>query len=389
MNQSKIAALLMLLFLIFAGATYEEIVSDKKKQLDHVEKKIVENKGQISVISSATALLRKQADSLETAINSINGFLKNYEKETYMTPEQIAAETGNVISLTEEVERIQRSFQQKVVNLYKHGKNYELELLLSSKTPNEYLKRNQYLQKFSLNRKKELRDIQSKKFLLEEKKKMLTLSTSSQRIYVESKRNVRTVFAERLKLVTAEKNRRESESSLIAAKLARYENQLLSIRNFMNNFEQNRDRFIDSKSSRMNYDSEDISAVKGNLNLPVDLGLLRVPFGGIADNSTGNLSINNGIDLSLAYGSKVYSIAEGTVSLTGDLPYYGKVVIITHTNGFRSVYTSLSELNVRIGDQVRLNQVIGRSGETLEGQLFHFELWQNNTPLNPSEWLKF
>lgn len=389
MNQSKIAALLMLLFLIFAGATYEEIVSDKKKQLDHVEKKIVENKGQISVISSATALLRKQADSLETAINSINGFLKNYEKETYMTPEQIAAETGNVISLTEEVERIQRSFQQKVVNLYKHGKNYELELLMSSKTPNEYLKRNQYLQKFSQNRKKELRDIQSKKFLLEEKKKMLTLSTSSQRIYVESKRNVRTVFAERLKLVTAEKNRRESESSLIAAKLARYENQLLSIRNFMNNFEQNRDRFINSKSSRMNYDSDDISAVKGNLNLPVDLGLIRVPFGGIADNSTGNLSINNGIDLSLAYGSKVYSIAEGTVSLTGDLPYYGKVVIITHTNGFRSVYTSLSELNVRIGDQVRLNQVIGRSGETLEGQLFHFELWHNNTPLNPSEWLKF
>lgn len=389
MNQSKIAAFLVLLFLIFAGATYEEIVSDKKKQLDYIEKKIVENKGQISVISSGTSVLRKQADSLETAINSINGFLKNYEKETYMTPEQIAAETGNVISLTEEVERIQRSFQQKVVNLYKHGKNYELELLLSSKTPNEYLKRNQYLQKFSQNRKKELRDIQSKKFLLEEKKKMLTLSTSSQRIYVESKRNVRAVLAERLKLVTAEKNRKESESSLIAAKLARYENQLLSIRNFMNNFEQNREKFIDSKSSRMNYDSEDISAVKGSLNLPVDLGLIRVPFGGIADNSTGNLSINNGIDLSLAYGSKVYSIAEGTVSLTGDLPYYGKVVIITHTNGFRSVYASLSELNVRIGDQVRLNQVIGRSGETLEGQQFHFELWQNNTPLNPSEWLKF
>jgi murein hydrolase activator len=388
-SQSKIAVIFVLLVFIFAGATYEEITLDKKKQAEYIEKKIVENKGQISVISSRTALLRRQADSLETAINSINSFLKNFEKERYMTPEEIAAETNTVITLAEEVERIQRSFRQKVVNLYKHGKNYELELLLSSKTPNEYLKRNQYLQKFSQNRKKELQDIQSKKFLLEEKKKMLTLSTSSQRFYVESKRKDRVILEEKLKQLTAQKKQSESESSLIAAKLNRYESQLSNVRNFLNNFEQNRDKFSGSKNGRVNYDSGDITSAKGNLNLPVDIGLVKVPFGSVADNSTGNLSINNGIDLSIARGSKVYSIAEGTVSLTGELPYYGKVIIITHLNGFRSVYASLNEVNVRIGDFVNLNQVIGKSGENLEGQLFHFELWQNNTPLNPAEWLKF
>lgn len=388
-NQAKISIFFVLLVILFAGATYDEIVSDKKKQVDYIEKKLVENKARISEISAGTVKLRSRIDSIETAISSINSFLKNFENESYMTPEQIAAETNTVIKLSAEVERIQRSFQQKVVNLYKHGKNYELELLMSSKTPNEYVKRNQYLQKFSQNRKKELRDIQSKKFLLVEKKKMLTLSTSSQRFYVESKRNDRTLLASRLKELTAEKNTSESGSSLIAAKIVRYENQLSNLRNYLNNFEQNRDRFTDPKSSRISYDSEDISLVKGNLNLPLDIGLITVPFGGIADNSTGSLSVNNGIDLSVSRGSKVYSVAEGTVSLTGDLPFYGKVVIITHTNGYRSVYASLSEVNVRIGDLVRLNQVIGKTGETLEGQVFHFELWQNNTPLNPSEWLKF
>jgi murein DD-endopeptidase MepM/ murein hydrolase activator NlpD len=127
----------------------------------------------------------------------------------------------------------------------------------------------------------------------------------------------------------------------------------------------------------------------GSLNLPVDYGLLSIPYGEVADNSTGNLSFNNGIDFSVSMGSKVYSVADGTVSLIGEVPYYGKAVIITHMNGYRSVYASLSELNVKIGDNIKLNQVIGKTGEVLEGQVFHFELWQNDKPLNPSDWLKF
>lgn len=388
-SRVKIFVLLVLLLVLFAGAAYDEIVSDKKKQIDYIERKLVESKAQISEISAGTVKLRKQIDSIETAISSLNSLLKNFENASFLTPEQITAETNTVITLSAEVERIQRSFQQKVVNLYKHGKNYELELLLSSKTPNEYLKRNQYLQKFSQNRKKELRDIKTKRFLLDEKKKLLTLSTSSQRFYVESRRSDRTLLAARLKELTAQKNNTESGSSLIAAKISRYDKQLENVRNFLNNFELNRDKFTETKANRLNYDSEDITAVKGNLNLPVDIGLVTVPFGGIADNSTGSLSVNNGIDLSVSRSSKVYSVAEGTVTLTGDLPFYGKVVIITHMNGFRTVYASLSEVNVRIGDPVRLNQVIGKTGETLEGQVFHFELWQNNTPLNPAEWLKF
>lgn len=43
-----------------------------------------------------------------------------------MTPDQIAIETNMIIYLGEDVDRIQQSFKQKVVSLYKHGENYEL-----------------------------------------------------------------------------------------------------------------------------------------------------------------------------------------------------------------------------------------------------------------------
>lgn len=377
------------LILIVCGAAFEDILQDKKKQADHIERDIQDNRTAISKITSRTAIINQQIDSVESAISALNSFLKNYENETYMTPDQIAIETNMIIYLAEEVDRIQESFRQKVVSLYKHGENYELELLLSSKTPNEYLRRNQYLQKFSQNRKKELRELKAKKFILEEKKKMLTLSTSSQRFYIEAKRNEKSILDNRLNELKKLKSDADSESSLLAGKITRYENQLNNVNNFIKNFQDNKENFKESKYNRLNYEASDLNAVKGNLNLPVDIGLISVNWGSISDNKTLAISVNNGVDFSIARGSKVYAVAPGTVSLTGETPYYGKVIIITHENGFRSVYSTLSEINVTAGDNIKLNQVIGKTGETIDGQSMHFELWQGSTAVNPREWLRF
>lgn len=377
------------ILILISGAAFEEILQDKRKQAEYIEKNINESRNSISKITSRTAFISQQIDSVESAVNSLNTFLKNYENESYMTPDQIAIETNMIIYLAEEVDRIQGSFRNKVINLYKHGKNYELELLLSSKTPNEYLRRNQYLQKFSQNRKKELRDLKAKKFILEEKKKMLSLSTSSQRFYVESKRKDKAVLEGRLNELKKQKSDSESESSIYAGKITRYENQLKSVNNFINNFQANKESFKESKNNRINYESADLNLVKGNLNLPVDLGLISTNWGNISDNKTLAISMNNGVDFSIARGSKVFAVASGVVTLIGETPFYGKVIIITHENGFKTVYSSLSEVNVNIGDNIRLNQVIAKTGETLEGQSMHFELWQGSVAVNPREWLRF
>jgi murein DD-endopeptidase MepM/ murein hydrolase activator NlpD len=377
------------LFLFFAGASYDEILSDKKKQSEILEKRIIETKNSISGYSTQSGRLRVEIDSIESAVSSLKSFLKNYEDETYMTPDQIAVETNMIIFLAEEVESIQESFRKRVINLYKKGKNYELELLLSAKTPNEYLRRNQYLQRFSQNRKKELRELKSKKFILEEKKKMVTLSTSSQRFYVETKRKDKAQLESRLKDLKSRQAELEYESSLIAAKVERYESQLNNVKNFINNLQQNSENFSGSKTIRENYDVSDLSNLKGNINLPLDIGVVNKEFNDTIDNATRTVSFNNGVNFSVAEGSKVYAVAGGVVTLTGTVPYYGKVIIITHDGGYKTVYACLSEVNVSIGDNVKPNHVIARSGSTIDGQILHFELWQSIAPVNPREWLKF
>ena len=374
--------------LLFGGAAYEEILNDKNKQVEYVEKQLLLNKEQLSDKSFQITNLRRQIDSIEAEVNDLNTFLKSYENASYMTPEQISSEANAVISLTNEVERIQESFKKKVINLYKHGKNYDLELLFSSRSPNEYLQRNQYLQHFSQNRKKELRELKSKKFLLEEKKKLLSLSTSSQRFYVEARRNEKATMETKLKNLNTQKESSENDANINMEKIRRYELQLNNIKNYINNFKDNKEKFNRTKANRMNYESSDLNQVKGNLNQPLDAGIECTNFGNYINTATNTLSFNSGIDYSVVKGSKVYTIASGVITIVGDLPFYGKCVIVKHDNGFRTVYASLSETNVNPGDVVKLNQVIGKSGETFEGQTLHFEIWKDVTPLNPAEWLR-
>lgn len=383
------AGLLLLICALFINATFEEIIADKNKQADIFQKEIDETRSLMRNHSNASVSIQKQIDSVEISLKTLDDFLKDYQDQTFLSPDQVAIETNMVLFLEEEVANIQKSFKSKIVNLYKHGKNYELELLMSSKSPNEYLRRNEYLQRFAQNRKKDLRDLQSKKYILEEKKKMLTLSTSSQRFYVEAKRKDKGVLQEKLKSLNIQKSNYEFEILKDQTKINRHEQIINGIRSFIDNFTSNQKNFNGSKNVRQNYSSANFDAIKTNMNVPVDIGLLSSEFGDGMNNSTGSKTYNMGVDFSIAKGSKVYAIANGTITLIGDLPYYGKVIIIDHENGYRTIYTVLSEVNVNIGDKINLNQVIGKSGETIDGQFLHFEIWQGTTPLNPRQWLKF
>src|SRR5512144_2183238 len=105
--------------LSFAGATFEEILTDKNKQAEYLEKQLQSNKESLSSKNSQLVKVRVQIDSIDAEVNDLAVFLKTYESASYMSPGEIASETGTVISLAAEVDRIQESFKKKVINLYK------------------------------------------------------------------------------------------------------------------------------------------------------------------------------------------------------------------------------------------------------------------------------
>jgi len=96
---------------------------------------------------------------------------------------------------------------------------------------------------------------------------------------------------------------------------------------------------------------------------------------------------HHGLDYSAPAGTPVSAVGEGTVQFAGYKGQYGKLVIIKHTNGWRTYYGHLSKIanGIRTGKKIHQEQVIGRVGSTglATGPHLHYELRINNKPVNP------
>ena len=103
------------------------------------------------------------------------------------------------------------------------------------------------------------------------------------------------------------------------------------------------------------------------------------------------IQFHKGMDFAVPYGTDVRSAAIGTVIFAGQKGGYGNCVIISHGNGLATLYGHLSQILVHTNDQVKVNQVIAKSGNSgrSTGPHLHYEVHKNNTPVNPKLFLNF
>src|SRR5581483_5045954 len=88
------------------------------------------------------------------------------------------------------------------------------------------------------------------------------------------------------------------------------------------------------------------------------------PFGMRMDPFMKGPAIHTGIDLRGDMGDPVRVTANGRVSIASWQGGYGNMIEIDHGNGLATRYGHLSKFEVKVGDEVRIGQVIGRIGST-------------------------
>lgn len=95
--------------------------------------------------------------------------------------------------------------------------------------------------------------------------------------------------------------------------------------------------------------------------------------------------VHRGVDVSVPTGTPVHAMAPGLVEFAGVMRGFGRVVILNHGGGVRSLYAHLSEVQVRTGDEVDGHSVIGLSGSSGDatGPHLHFEVWRYGRPVDP------
>jgi murein DD-endopeptidase MepM/ murein hydrolase activator NlpD len=127
----------------------------------------------------------------------------------------------------------------------------------------------------------------------------------------------------------------------------------------------------------------------GMLRWPVD-GRVITTFGSRVDPDLGTRIESNGIDIRAERGAAVRSVAPGRVEFSDWWQSYGKMVIVSHSAGYYSLYSHLSRVLIPVGSDVKEGDVIGEVGDTgsLNGPVLHFEIRKGRKALDPLAYLR-
>lgn len=107
---------------------------------------------------------------------------------------------------------------------------------------------------------------------------------------------------------------------------------------------------------------------------------------------------HSGIDIAGTFGNPVKAAATGKISAVKSDPRYGLTVVMEHDvsgRRFSTVYCGLAKTadGLLAGNKVEAGAVIGTLGDDIfcekaQGAHLHFELTENNEPLDPSQYWK-
>jgi len=122
--------------------------------------------------------------------------------------------------------------------------------------------------------------------------------------------------------------------------------------------------------------------VTGEIDISSTFGVRVDPFLHIP-------AMHTGIDFRGDVGEAVHATAAGTVTNAGWSGGYGKMVEVDHSNGLSTRYGHLSQIDVNVGDEVRIGQIVGRMGSTgrSTGPHLHYETRIDGEAVDPQKFL--
>jgi septal ring factor EnvC (AmiA/AmiB activator) len=138
--------------------------------------------------------------------------------------------------------------------------------------------------------------------------------------------------------------------------------------------------------------NKDFEKNKGALPWPVSAGIITSHFGKHAHPSLAQVTVNNnGVDFTTDKNASALAVFSGKVSSIFNIPGAGQNVIVTH-GSYKTVYSGLETVSVKIGDTVTAKQKLGTVMYDGEDYTLHFEVWKVGADAgaaqNPELWIK-
>ncbi|MBK7818641.1 MAG: peptidoglycan DD-metalloendopeptidase family protein [Sphingobacteriaceae bacterium] len=415
---------------------------DPKKDLENKKKKINEEINEINIMLNATKANKKNSlgnlltlnmklDKRQELIAAINAEIIQLNKKINFTETEIDHLRANL-------EKLKAEYARMIISAQRQQDAYSrLMFLFSSSNFNQALMRLKYLQQYSVYRKKQADEIvatqsqlqgmlvqlkeskHEKNVLLgneEAEKDSLSQEKAEQEIVLNSlqqkEKDLKTKLERKkqesvelqlaIKKLIADEIKRKAEE---AAKEA-----LAAIKAKEEEKKKNKEKNVKVKEIAKTNDtkekiketptypelsdeaealSNDFANNRGKLPWPITKGIICEPYGEHEHPAIkGFMMMNNGVEICSGKGATARAIFDGEVTSVAVSPTGGKLVIIRHGE-YLSVYTNLSDVQVKVGEKIKLKQPIGTvmMDEDETKAAMNFQIWKGQKTMDPSGWL--
>lgn len=405
------------LLLIFVGLlpyfpAFSQNVNDMKAERARIEQQIAESKkmlatteqdvkGQMRTLGTLTEQIRQQQaliGSLDAELRAVDADMKTCEERQ----QQLAADLAQ-----------RRQSYAKALTMASHRNTFErrLTFLFTAKSYSQMYRRARYLREYSnfqirmgkeiQTKQEELAAKQNELIELRAEKQTLRIRQQQERDALAAQQSQQQALVKKLQKQQAdikhEINRQQSQydrlnkeiDRLIAEQIAASQRKRNTVK---------KEGTADQGTPTFKMSAEDVklsgtfAANKGKFPVPV-LGpyMLVAHYGINKVEGMKDVKVNNqGVDIRCGAGATIRSIYEGEVSAIFVIPTRQTYGVLVRHGEYISVYCNLATLNIKQGDKVKLNTVLGTAGKDASGEpIIQFQLRKNQQRLNPEEWIRF
>lgn len=393
-----IVALIICVVLGGVHALPQGDIQRKQDELETLREQIRELEAKVKVQQqneTETLELLDTYDNKATLVRKLITRLKAAERQLQA---RIDTTRRSTRSFEAQLAFLKAHYAKHVRSVYKTGRTRDMEILFASSSVEEFIARNEYLHRFSEQRRSDARRIQRKQVQLSEIQVRAEKELSEERRLLAEK----SAEEDRLAVLTAERRgallKIRKDKNMMARQMQR---QIKAARDM----EDMITRLIEEERVRAEHERETATAKKlpptpeapvvpgefelkkGRLRWPVTEGNIVARFGPYRHPTLHTVTTNTGIDIAVQPGSSVTAVASGKVSKIWFIPSYGNLIILNHHDGYRTIYTHLAEIDVLEGQVINEGDVIGSSGDSVDGPRLHFEVWKDRDKQNPEQWL--
>ncbi len=391
---------IIFILLFISSITFPQVkdsINVKNRELKRIRAEITQLENELKSKSL------KEKESLQTLeiINRknllISKLINNLIAEENEKEKLIEKVEQNSKFIEENIQNLKDQYSRYVVWLYKHqGINF-WKFIFDAESFNQMLVRYQYFKYISNKNKNLLDKLNYNKGQLNNLKDTLEIQRKEKELLANQK------LKEKNELEKVEKEKRDlisilkHDKKIIAKEITSKRQAEIVIKNLIANLiERDRKNKIKKfennqyKNLSQSFDYKSLQSfveLKGRLGWPIKEGKIIRPFGENKNEKLNTITLNYGIDILSKIKSNVLAVAEGIVSAIDWIPGYGSIVILTHRDDFRTVYGHISNIAVKEGEKLKAGSVLGQVNESLEGNILHFEIWNERNYQNPEIWL--